>query len=103
MKMKRFWGFSPIFTKKPLGQFQKLFSRFGQTRNISLAYQLHSPPEFSGTTKADPQHAPIIIMHGLFGSKQNSRSISKAIARDLRRPVYAVVRKPLYVDSIRQL
>ncbi|KAI5849516.1 Alpha/Beta hydrolase protein [Morchella snyderi] len=29
-------------------------------------------------------------MHGLFGSKQNNRTISKALARDLNRPVYAV-------------
>ncbi|KAK4690715.1 hypothetical protein P7C71_g6143, partial [Lecanoromycetidae sp. Uapishka_2] len=30
-------------------------------------------------------------MHGLFGSKQNNRSISKALARDLKTPVYALV------------
>jgi len=29
-------------------------------------------------------------MHGLFGSKKNNRSISKALARDLERCVYAV-------------
>lgn len=29
-------------------------------------------------------------MHGLFGSKKNNRSISKALARDLGRPIYAV-------------
>jgi len=29
-------------------------------------------------------------MHGLFGSKKNNRGISKALARDLKRPVYAV-------------
>ncbi|KAG0135155.1 Alpha/Beta hydrolase protein [Tuber indicum] len=29
-------------------------------------------------------------MHGLFGSKQNNHSISKALARDLNRPVYTL-------------
>ncbi|KAF2184634.1 alpha/beta-hydrolase [Zopfia rhizophila CBS 207.26] len=34
--------------------------------------------------------SPIVILHGLFGSKKNNRSMSKALARDLSRPVYAL-------------
>ena len=43
----------------------------GFERKLSLAYNLHEPhlPE--------PGHAPLIVLHGLFGSKQNNRSISK--------------------------
>ncbi|KAI5804029.1 Alpha/Beta hydrolase protein [Peziza echinospora] len=52
---------------------------------IPLSYTLHEPP--NATDKAQP---PIIVMHGLFGSKQNNRSISKMFAKDLNRPVYAV-------------
>ncbi|KJZ71026.1 hypothetical protein HIM_09580 [Hirsutella minnesotensis 3608] len=33
---------------------------------------------------------PIIFLHGLFGSKKNNRGISKALARDLSTPVYAL-------------
>ena len=42
-------------------------------RHLSLAYALHEPSkiEMSKSSRA------IIIMHGLFGSKQNNRSISK--------------------------
>ena len=40
-------------------------------RELSLAYDLHKP------RKPEPGHAPLIILHGLFGSKQNNRSISK--------------------------
>lgn len=40
---------------------------------VSLAYDLHEPP----TPVADKQTAPIIVMHGLFGSKKNNRTISK--------------------------
>ena len=49
-------------------------------RRLSLAYNLHKPPE------AETQHAPIIILHGLFGSKQNNRSISKyaKVLRNMR-------------------
>jgi len=41
---------------------------------VSLVYDLHEP---SKPTVPDAQTSPIIIMHGLFGSKKNNRSISK--------------------------
>ena len=74
-------------------------------RNLSLAYTLHKPTSI----ERKPQNEPIVILHGLFGSKQNNRSISKcgylatstivvyltnsirALARSLDRAVYAVV------------
>ena len=73
-------------------------------RQLSLAYTKHSAIQ----TNNDVAHAPMVILHGLFGSKQNNRSISKyaarsiyqfglqpdrsrALARDLRRSVYALV------------
>lgn len=46
--------------------FQRLFKR-----QLSLAYTLHEP------AKAEAGRAPLIILHGLFGSKQNNRSVSK--------------------------
>ncbi|KAH8821714.1 prolyl oligopeptidase-like protein [Xylogone sp. PMI_703] len=52
---------------------------------VRLAYDLHEPPSSSSS-----KNAPIVFMHGLFGSKQNNRGISKALARDLQRPIYAV-------------
>ncbi|KAH9221835.1 prolyl oligopeptidase-like protein [Leptodontidium sp. 2 PMI_412] len=52
---------------------------------LTLAYDLHSPPKPSSSAPR-----AIIFMHGLFGSKKNNRSISKALARDLGRPIYAV-------------
>ncbi|KAL7271681.1 hypothetical protein RUND412_005541 [Rhizina undulata] len=72
---------------------------------LPLAYTLHEPPASNEPPKND---VPLVIMHGLFGSKQNNRSISKyiprwlrknksltippyrAFAKDLNRPVYAV-------------
>ncbi|PBP20256.1 esterase-lipase [Diplocarpon rosae] len=56
-----------------------------KTKPLTLSYDLHSPPKPSST---NPR--AIIFMHGLFGSKKNNRSISKALARDLGRPIYAV-------------
>ncbi|KAJ5238350.1 Alpha/beta hydrolase fold-1 [Penicillium chermesinum] len=43
-----------------------------------LSYQVFGPE--SGDAVRDP----IVFLHGLFGSKQNNRSISKALARDLK-------------------
>ncbi|KAI0129259.1 alpha/beta-hydrolase [Hypoxylon sp. NC0597] len=53
---------------------------------LPLAYDHHQPPKDG----RHPQDAPIIFMHGLFGSKKNNRSVSKVLARDLKRHVYTV-------------
>ncbi|OSS45270.1 hypothetical protein B5807_10145 [Epicoccum nigrum] len=52
-------------------------------RVVDLAYKLH---DNNGKAKGDP----IVIIHGLFGSKRNNQSISNVFARDLSRPVYAI-------------
>lgn len=53
---------------------------------LKLAYDLHEPLK----PRTTPEDAPIIFLHGLFGSKKNNRAMSKALARDLGRYVYAV-------------
>ncbi|KAK4193076.1 Alpha/Beta hydrolase protein [Podospora australis] len=53
---------------------------------VSLAYDLHKPEQ----PVHDEKTSPIIVMHGLFGSKKNNRTISRVLARDLGRSVYAV-------------
>ncbi|KAL2140605.1 hypothetical protein VTI28DRAFT_3569 [Corynascus sepedonium] len=53
---------------------------------VPLAYELHEPAK----PVADKQTSPIIFMHGLFGSKKNNRTMSKVLARDLGRHVYAL-------------
>ncbi|KAI1462220.1 alpha/beta-hydrolase [Annulohypoxylon moriforme] len=59
---------------------------YSSSSTVPLAYDHHEPP------KGDRhrQDAPIIVMHGLFGSKKNNRSVSKVLARDLKRHVYTV-------------
>ena len=56
-------------------RFQRLWKRSlpkpSVVRNLSLAYQLHEPPNH------DIARHPLVILHGLFGSKQNNRSVSK--------------------------
>ncbi|KAL2753942.1 hypothetical protein ACRALDRAFT_1062925 [Sodiomyces alcalophilus JCM 7366] len=54
---------------------------------LPLAYELHEP---SGSNTSQASGVPILFLHGLFGSKKNNRGISKALARDLGRPVYAL-------------
>ncbi|GAP87646.1 putative abhydrolase domain-containing protein [Rosellinia necatrix] len=55
-------------------------------RGLQLVFDHHAPPN----PGRDRQDAPIIFMHGLFGSKKNNRSVSKVLARDLKRHVYAI-------------
>ncbi|KAK1997079.1 alpha/beta-hydrolase [Colletotrichum falcatum] len=55
-------------------------------KRLNLSYDLHEPSK--SVSGASP--SPIIFLHGLFGSKKNNRTISKVLARDLARPVYAL-------------
>ncbi|KXH48841.1 hypothetical protein CSIM01_12502 [Colletotrichum simmondsii] len=59
---------------------------FSSQSRLTLSYDLHEPSKrpVGGSSN------PIIFLHGLFGSKKNNRSISKVLARDLGRPVYAL-------------
>ena len=53
------------------------FNPTNKTRLFStlpLVYDLHSPTK---PTVPNAQTSPIIMMHGLFGSKKNNRTISK--------------------------
>ncbi|KAF1957285.1 alpha/beta-hydrolase [Byssothecium circinans] len=59
----------------------RVFSATANCRAVDLSYTLHDD---HGKAKGDP----ILIMHGLFGSKRNHRSVSNAFARALSRPVY---------------
>ncbi|OQE89504.1 hypothetical protein PENNAL_c0014G04941 [Penicillium nalgiovense] len=77
---------------------QNMFSLRAATRGVSglrafsttrmlqseLAYQVFGPE--NGQAVRDP----ILILHGLFGSKQNNRTIGKALARDLKCQIFAL-------------
>jgi pimeloyl-ACP methyl ester carboxylesterase len=52
---------------------QRAYSSVVET--VPLAYTRHDPP--ADSTKPSSQLGPLVIIHGLFGSKQNNRSISK--------------------------
>lgn len=60
--------------------------RLVHKRHLSLAYTHHLPAGVAQNCRI----APIVILHGLFGSKQNNRSISKALALNLKCSVYAL-------------
>nr|POF06880.1 abhydrolase domain-containing protein c22h12.03 [Quercus suber] len=66
------------------------FSTAFLSNGIAIAYDLHEPPAKKDTNGAAKPNSPIVFIHGLFGSKKNNRSISKVLARDLHRPVYAL-------------
>ncbi|PVU99775.1 hypothetical protein BB559_000423 [Furculomyces boomerangus] len=54
------------------------------TKPIPLAY-------FKASIQQDnTQGSPVIMLHGLYGSKQNWRSLSKRISNNLNRDVYAI-------------
>lgn len=54
----------------PLPSWSRSFHASASLRAVDLAYKLH---DNNGKAKGDP----IVILHGLFGSKRNNQSVSK--------------------------
>ncbi|ETS76722.1 hypothetical protein PFICI_12109 [Pestalotiopsis fici W106-1] len=61
---------------------------YSTKRTVDLAFDHHAPE--AGRETRGATSAPIIFMHGLFGSRKNNRTVSKVLARELGRHVYAV-------------
>ncbi|KAJ4379174.1 hypothetical protein N0V86_005218 [Didymella sp. IMI 355093] len=72
-----------ISNATPLPSWTRSFHASASLRVVDLAYKLH---DNNGKAKGDP----IVIIHGLFGSKRNNQSVSNVFARELSRPVYAI-------------
>ncbi|KAI1736172.1 alpha beta hydrolase fold family [Xylaria scruposa] len=75
-------------SSRPLQSLSRAYSSPSSTTGgrVPLVFDHHAPP----ASDRHRQDKPIIFMHGLFGSKKNNRSVSKVLARDLKRHVYAI-------------
>ena len=59
-------------------------------RTVELSYEVQEP---SSTDRPVAQHTKgLVVCHGLYGSKQNWRTIAKAMAKDYGVPIYTLVR-----------
>jgi pimeloyl-ACP methyl ester carboxylesterase len=54
------------------------------SHTVDLAFEKYDSPSASSSQD------PVVITHGIFGSKQNWRSLSKAFAKETNRPVYTL-------------
>ncbi|KAI0408140.1 alpha beta hydrolase fold family [Xylaria palmicola] len=70
----------------PLRSLCRAYSSSTRGSRVQLVFDHHAPPN----SDRYHQESPIIFMHGLFGSKKNNRTVSKVLARDLKRHVYAI-------------
>lgn len=52
---------------------------------VSLSFDKHEPAQTPAYEKS-----PIVFLHGLFGSKANTRSVAKSVARTMGRNVYCL-------------
>jgi len=59
----------------------------------SIPLQLAYTEYFPRRPQEPEESPPIIILHGLFGSKQNWKSLAKSFAQSLNTKVYAAVRQ----------
>ncbi|CAO1636514.1 unnamed protein product [Sympodiomycopsis kandeliae] len=55
---------------------------------VDLDFELHEPPKGSDAKAGEAKS--LLLCHGLFGSKQNWRSLAKAMAKKFGVPVYAL-------------
>lgn len=60
---------------------------------VQLASDKYAAP--AGSSAAEP----LVVLHGLYGSKQNWRSLARAMAQKLQRDIIALVRR---LSSIRR-
>jgi len=66
-----------LLLRPPIRSYKRTISTSSSLqKQLELAYDLHEPPDLK-KSGSKPQNAPIIFMHGLFGSKKNNRSMSK--------------------------
>ncbi|KAI5862852.1 alpha/beta-hydrolase [Durotheca rogersii] len=56
------------------------------SERVLLDFDRHGP----GPGGRDPLDAPVLFLHGLFGSKKNNRTVSRALAQRLGRYVYTL-------------
>ena len=69
-----------MFTTKTLARSRCLLQPFG-ARNFSsspISARLSLAYDFYEAAKPETKNAPIVFIHGLFGSKKNNRSMSKS-------------------------
>ncbi|KAJ5355162.1 uncharacterized protein N7496_012374, partial [Penicillium cataractarum] len=56
---------------------------------VRLAYELHRATKSHTSTRL-ANHAPILFLHGFLGSKRENRQMSRNLAKELSRDVYAL-------------
>ncbi|EXJ80265.1 hypothetical protein A1O1_08407 [Capronia coronata CBS 617.96] len=77
----------PVANRVPLTlSTHRAFSSSSLRRDVvDLAFHRYDPPDNTSI-----QGPAVIVMHGLFGSQRNNRTLSKALAKDLSRPIYTI-------------
>ncbi|KAK6463013.1 Alpha/Beta hydrolase protein [Scheffersomyces coipomensis] len=75
------------FTRNDASYLGDALSIDGSIETVALKFERHSPPNHNHQTDAK---SPVIILHGLFGSKTNTRTVSKQLAQLLHRNVYCL-------------
>jgi pimeloyl-ACP methyl ester carboxylesterase len=57
----------------------------GSIDTVPLAYEVHEPKH-----KPAVEKSPVLMIHGLFGSRANSRTVAKSLAQELDRSIYCL-------------
>lgn len=66
---------------------KRYFNSISTSETVELAYNRVAPPNPSSET---PGNGPIVVLHGLFGSKRNWTSVSKHFSTALKTSVYTI-------------
>ncbi|CUM52215.1 uncharacterized protein AC631_02718 [Debaryomyces fabryi] len=78
-------GTQSSYASNPASYLGDALATDGSIETVDLVYDKHSPQEEPSVTKS-----PLIILHGLFGSKINNRTVAKKLATRLERDVYCL-------------
>lgn len=78
-------GTQTSYASNPVSYLGDSLATDGSIETVDLVYDKHSPQE-----KPSVARSPLLILHGLFGSKINNRTVAKQLASRLERDVYCL-------------
>ncbi|KAK6205426.1 Alpha/Beta hydrolase protein [Scheffersomyces amazonensis] len=81
------YGQTRPFTQNDSTYLGDALSTDGSIETVKLKFERHSPPQHNSETD---QKSPLLILHGLFGSKTNTRTVAKQLASQLQRNIYCL-------------
>nr|XP_054768107.1 protein ABHD11-like [Lytechinus pictus] len=68
-----------------VSQTMSVARNYSDNRSVSLSYGVHEPKRVT-----DSSYHPVLVLHGVYGSRKNWESLAKRMALELSRPIVTI-------------